>query len=540
MNSRGIAAVSLRLAARACGAVVIVFFWGALLSASSSVDAILKEAAATNDPVRTVEILDRAIEDPSISRRGKSRLYFARGMALKKSGDCFRAIVDFNSALIGSPNPIPALLEKTHCMIVVDQTEEAGRALERILPVEPRNARAYILKGMIYESEGFPVKAADEFTRALYYDPSSAEALDARRRALLKLGKPREALEDAEALIGLKPKRAGAFIARARIHGKLKEYESALTDYERAEELGAPPDEIAKEKALVYFKTDRPKKALEALSDYSAERLYDPEGLVLKARAHILLSDFERAEKVLRRVLSINALYAPAYLFQGVAAVRRSRRDEALGFFDKAIRIDPSLVDAYKERSRLFMDLGDPVRAAADLTKAADLDPADGEIFDMRGLTYVERRLYNAAIEDFTRALECLPGDPRISYHRAVARYLLGEPDEALTDLPAALSRETFAPRALALRGVIRFRQGMTDQAKEDLDRAVEADPSDSTLWNNRGYLAYKLGDFDAAIRDFKKSLSIDPDYDKAAFNLQFALRKSQSASAGPEDAGGE
>ena len=93
----------------------------------------------------------------------------------------------------------------------------------------------------------------------------------------------------------------------------------------------------------------------------------------------------------------------------------------------------------YKERARTFTELGEPVRAAIDLTAAADLDPADGEIFALRGLTLIQRRLYDAAVADFTRALECLPGDPSIMYNRAVALLYKDETQLALADLDSLL-----------------------------------------------------------------------------------------------------
>ncbi len=112
-----------------------------------------------------------------------------------------------------------------------------SRVLETVLLTVPATARAYVLKGMIYEKEGFLSKAEDEYTRALDYDSESFSALDMRARLLLREGKPRKALDDMNALSRLAPKDPDVFMTRARIHVKLKDYGAALADYARVESL---------------------------------------------------------------------------------------------------------------------------------------------------------------------------------------------------------------------------------------------------------------------------------------------------------------
>ena len=92
------------------------------------------------------------------------------------------------------------------------------------------------------------------------------------------------------------------------------------------------------------------------------------------------------------------------------------------------------------------MDIGEPVRAALDLTAAAELDPSDGEIPAMRGLTFMTRSLYDAAIADFTKALESLVGDPRMLYDRATAYLEEDEQHLAQADLSAFSALDRMPP----------------------------------------------------------------------------------------------
>ncbi|MBI5250099.1 MAG: tetratricopeptide repeat protein [Desulfomonile tiedjei] len=497
---------------------------------------LLKQAKAEEDPAKRIEILDKALTDQSLKGDLLSAIFLERAMAYKALQDCFHAIEDFNSSMAHSRKSSPALLEKIHCLILVDQLDEASRALESMLLAGPGSAQAYVLKGMIYEKEGFLSKAEDEYSRALHYEPNSSVALDKRSKALMKAGKPRKALDDINALAKLARNDPEVFMTRAMIHVKLKDYSAALADYGQVETLSPGNDRVLKEKVLVFFKTDQPQKALEALSAHITANPDDVEGLVLLARSQILLKNPSKADAILRQALTKKPLFAPAYLYRGLV-VRNDDPDAALANLNRALELDSSLVDAYKERARIFTDLNEPVRAAADLTAAADLDPADGEIFAMRALSLVRRMLYDAAIADFTRALECLPGDNRILYDRAVTYYLRDDSQQALADIDALLQTKPDTARALSLRGVLNFSLGKQAQARDDFDKAVSISPNDPQVRNNRGFFFYRIGEFGAAMEDFSRALKADANYAVARHNLGLTVNRKESDESGDNPA---
>ncbi len=512
--------------------VLMILVQAAFPSHSESVEtpaALLKQAKMETDPVKRTEILDRALEDGRARGRLRHSLYYERGMAYKEMKDCFRAIDSFRSSLGHSWKHIPALIEMAHCLIIVDQIDRASRIVERVLKTRPESGRPYVLRGMIYEKQGALSRARDEYTRALNYDTHSTMALELRSKALLKAGQPRAALADINSLARLARHDPDVFVTRARIHLKLKEYADALADYKTAAKLARDDDRIVKEKAQVFFKMDQPQKALEVLSLFTDKRGKDAAISVLQARAHILLKNYSKAERMLRHVPAGDPSHASALLYRGVALSRRGKFDQALFYLNRAIELQPRLVEAFKERSRTFTELGDPTRAAADLSAAAGLDPSDGEIFALRGSTFARRMLYDAAIADFSRALQCLPGDPRILYDRAAALIHKDELASALKDLDQILERSRQAARALSLRGMIQFRQGADSKAGMDFDQAVKADPTDPLVWNNRGYFLYKTGKFKHAMQDLNRALDLDPKYEKARYNLSLVLRRRQA-----------
>ncbi len=490
---------------------------------------LLKQAIATSNPTDRIKLLDKALSHQRLRGETLARVFFERGKAYKEINDCYKAIEDFSSALAHSRKTLAALLEKAECLILINQPEEASADVEHYLTIKPGHAYAYVLKGMIYEKQGFLTKAEDEYSRAFHYENESTRALAARAKVRLKSGQPRTALEDADELCKLASKDPEAFMLRARIFVKLKEHAEALKDYTRVESLAPRDDRVLREKVLVYFQTGQPQKALEALSADSHHQRDDVRYLVLRARANILLGNYNMAEQSLKRTVERDPEHAAAYLYFGVVAMRRKLMDEALGYFTRALALDPNLVEAYKERARTFIHLGENVRAADDLTAAADLDPADAEIFSMRGITYMNRMLYDAAVKDFTRALDNLPGDPRILFDRAVAYHRQDDDESALSDLKRVVSARSDSARGRSFRGVVHFHLGNLPSAREDLEEATKIDPQDARAWNNLGFFRYKIGDQRGAMEALNRALQLDPKYDTARYNLKLVLKKEET-----------
>jgi tetratricopeptide (TPR) repeat protein len=519
--------------------ICIVFFLVGIIFpfpilASSSSRALLQKALDTDSPLARVAILNRALRTASADAKLLASIHFELGLANKELKHYRKAIKEFDLSREHSTNSVESLLEKAHCLILLNRLNRASNVLEQILSTKHGIARAYVLKAQIYEKQGFFSKAEDELTRALHYNPHSPLALQMRAKLLMGAGKPKQALKDVNNLVRMARHNPKVFLMRARILVSLRNYSRALHDYEMAEKLALQPEEIVKEKVLVFFKMGQPKKVLETLATRLNKGTEGVDVLILRARAYIGLKSYSAAERMLHRVLQNQPSHAQANLYIGVAAMRQSKLDAALAYFNRAIELDASLTAAYKERARTFAELEEYVRAIKDLNHAAHVDPSDGDIFALRGSFYVHRKLYDAAIEDFTRALDRTPSDPKILYARAYAYWEKEDLDSALSDLDMLIQTHPHSCQALGLLGVIHLKQGSIQRAEADFDEAVKCDPKNSIFYNNRGYFYYKTGAYDMALANFKQSLDINPAYNIARYNLQFVKRKQKTEEKSP------
>ena len=480
---------------------------------------LLKKLDSATDTQKKLELLDEALQDESIKGSAQSYLFFQRGLIYKNQKDYFRAIEDFDSSLSISKRNFQALIEKSECLIGVDQLDQATLALDTYLLNMPGVARAYVLKGLIFEKDGSLIRAEDEFTRALNFDPHSVLALEHRSRLYLREGKPRKALEDIKTWSRISPNNPDLYIFRAEVQIKLRDFESALADYSRAEAL-RPDDMIRKQKTLLYLKIDKPEAALSAANRILEDRPEDLGALILAARSQTQSNRFQSADSLLRKALRINPNLSEANLFMGLLKGKQGYYDEALEYLNRAIELEPKSADTYKERARIFFKLNDYLRSEVDLNAALENDPSDAEIFSMRALTFYQRMLYDAAVRDFSTVLEGLPNDSRALYNRAVCYLKRDEPEMALADLNHLLRQHPENARALNLRGVVHLNIGKGNQAMSDFNASTALMPSDPILWNNSGFYKFKMGNYQGAKDDFLKALELDPQFPSARNNL--------------------
>lgn len=483
---------------------------------------LLDQAANELAPKDRIEILRRALEEAGDSIPLKSKVNFHLGQAMRDNGDCLSSLRRLRMSLKGAKDPSLAFETMAECLIRMEQIDQAARLLEKVLQTGPERSKPYALKGIIYESQGMMTRAIDEYTRALRHNRYSTLALDRRSRALIKQAKPRQALQDIDALARLKRLDPEIFMTRARINLKLNEYKAALNDFAMVEKLLPPSekDKVIRERAMVYLKMGEAHKALETLEKHTKGSSRRHEAMTLKARALLKLKRVDEARRLLSYTIEKNPAYPAAYLTQGETLTSEGKFDQALGSLNRAIRLDDEFAAAYKERAKVFMELKDYARAADDLGKAMDLDPSDGEVYALRALTFMERLLYNAAVDDFAKALECLPKDPEILFDRARAYYLMDEPEKALEDIETVLEQNIDSARALSFRGVLKFELDRTGPAENDMSAAIELDPDDPQLWNNRGFYHLKRGDLARARADIEKALELAPSYETAKRNM--------------------
>jgi serine/threonine-protein kinase len=192
------------------------------------------------------------------------------------------------------------------------------------------------------------------------------------------------------------------------------------------------------------------------------------------------LNDFSAAITMLEKSTSIEPGYAPAWSYLGRAYATNASLQfgghegygKAQAAFEKAIALDPTLVDPRVYMANLLTDTGRVEQSVPLLREAIQNSPNDAEAHWELGYAYRFGGMLPQAVSESELARRL---DPQVKVNSsAMNAYLyLGEYEKFLHSLPVKDS-----PYILFYRGFAEYYAGRTEQGATDFNHAYEQDSS--------------------------------------------------------------
>jgi len=193
-------------------------------------------SAARHDYESAIADLTRACELAPT----ESSYFYERGVAHWQNRQADAALADFDQAIKLKPDDADALLARATLRAnrhdppaaIVADLDAADRAL-------PKEADARMRLGELYAYAGQPAAAVVQFSKWIDARPRDdvrmAAALGARCRARTFAGQElRQALEDCNAAVKMKPNTAGLLDSRGLVYLRQGNYDKAIADYDAA------------------------------------------------------------------------------------------------------------------------------------------------------------------------------------------------------------------------------------------------------------------------------------------------------------------
>jgi tetratricopeptide (TPR) repeat protein len=207
----------------------------------------------------------------------------------------------------------------------------------------------------------------------------------------------------------------------------------------------------------------------------------------------------KEAERLYRRILTIDSRHADSLHLLGLVAHHDGRHDLAVDLIGQAIAINGS--EAY-----YHSNLGTA------LWKWGRLD---------------------AAAASYRRALELRPDYAKAHFNLATVLWKQGRPDEAMAGFRTALVHQPDYPEAHDNLGTVLKEQGRTAEAIACYQAALRLRPAYPEAHNNLGTALLEQGNADAAAGCYRHAIALRPAYPEAHFNLGTAILEQ----GGPEAA---
>lgn len=268
------------------------------------------------------------------------------------------------------------------------------------------------------------------------------------------------------------------------LHSNAEDYERAIGEFRAAVALD-PNFLIARinlDRAL------RQSGALEAAQqDYDAlAAAYPDNAAVAEGQAELLHArdDSEGAIVLLQKAFDLDPTSPKYFARIGEIEEERGRTEEALGWFERSLEIDPAFPLAVEPLFIAHATRGDLAGAEALMGAAARYQPMDAgsQALHAAALSFLGRQA--EALEAFDRALAITPDEFELLYQSAGLLQELDRVPEAVERFTRAIALRPYDPAPLFGRGSAYLITSQNVLARADLERVLELDTSGTQYGN--------------------------------------------------------
>jgi tetratricopeptide (TPR) repeat protein len=277
-----------------------------------------------------------------------------------------------------------------------------------------------------------------------------------------------------------------------------------------------------------------------------------PPARLILAIAHRMLGQSQAALEVLEPLAREQPDWAVAQLEFGIASTIAGLANQAIAALDRAVKLNPDLVDAWRLLADQLDAIGDAHgadRARANFIKAATKDPRlmtaavalcdnqlahaeahlrshlkvyPTDIAALRMLAEVAARLrrYMDAQPLLERCLELAPSFSAARHNYAVVLYRQSKAAEALPQIEQLLAQEPRNPGYRNLKAAILANLGDYSESIEVYEAVLKEYPEQSKVWMSYGHALKTARRQDDSIAAYRRAIALQPTLGEAYWSL--------------------
>ncbi len=183
---------------------------------------------------------------------------------------------------------------------------------------------------------------------------------------------------------------------------------------------------------------------------------------------------------------------AEDFMTKASVAARSGKYDEALKYYDEALKTQPNNLRALFNKGVMLHMIGKPAEAVQYYDKYLEINPYDPEAWSNKGMALRRTGNVQGAIKAYEKGIELNPDDATL-----------------------------WSNKGIALRSI-----GKVQEAIECYDRALTLNPNDAGIWSNKGVALQSIGRLQEAIECYDRALAIDPRRRVPLQNREIAMRQ--------------
>jgi tetratricopeptide (TPR) repeat protein len=437
--------------------------------------------------------------------------------------------------------------------------EEFLKQLVQQFPDHPDIQEALAI---VLVSQGKPESATPHFEKVVKLTPESSRAHQNLGANYLRVGRVKGAEVEFQQALKLQPDNPTVHYNLGSLYLSQHRFEEALPHLRQAYEQQPTITENRHKLALCHFFLRQHQETAQLLADLNSEPDPPAEFLILQGLNYKALGEevaaqsaFDRALRALSPSLETYEMLAEMFFQLGLYA-------EAVPVFERAKEGNPDsyqmayiLAVAYQGAGQLETarataqaalqewptadlhnllghlneELKDYLEAVRHFQRAAELEPSEGNIFDL-GYEFLAHWNWEAALSAFHYGLKLHPKSGRLWLGLGTAYFGQGDYDQAMRALLEAAEPDNMVAHHL-LMDVYPVSQGYTDAVQQRVGQFYQRNPDDP--WANY-YYGVSLGrpsdkspseaELADATRLLRRAIALKPDLGEAHFQLGVLL----------------
>ncbi len=293
--------------------------------------------------------------------------------------------------------------------------------------------------------------------------------------------------------------------AAARKLAQQGKYDEAIQTLQQLKTQTPPPQGIAHELGITYYKKGDFLNAISALTEATQQNSADNEAVQLLGLSYYLAGRPQQAIPLLEKVqtwypqANVDASYV-----LGICYIQTKNYDSARKAFGKMFDVPPDSAASYLFTARMLLRQEyDPV-AEEYAMKAASLDPKLPLVHFLLGELHLYKSRIPDAISDFQQELSLNPSYAPAYYKLADAYSRIQKFDDAERLLQRSIWLDSTSTGPFVLMGKVLQKKGEPVLAIRALQRAASMDPNNPMTHQLLGQAYRSLGDEAQAERELK------------------------------------
>ncbi len=345
---------------------------------------------------------------------------------------------------------------------------------------------------------------------------SNATNLYSRANTLYNLKMYKEALNNYDKAIQIRPEYSEAWNGEAKTLYELKRYSEALDAYDKAIQIQPNYLEAWLGRGYVLDNLQKYQEAIDSFDQALKIQLNDPEAWNARGDALVNLQRYEQASESYEKAVYYKPDYYQAWFSRGWALHNLQRYEDAIAAYDKAVQFKPDYDQAWYNRGNALINLQRYQDAIDSYDKAVQFKPDYYQAWYSRGNALLKLQRYPEAIDSFNKAVQYKPDYYEAWYSRGWSLHQLQRYEEAIDSYDKALKFKRNDAQIWYNRGNALYNLKRYEDAIVSYNRAVRYKPDYYEAWYSRGNALYNLKRYEDAIASDDKAVRFKPDYREA------------------------